>query len=90
MSGVTSCMHVPSFDGKAPSFANYKEKVALWNRVSTTDLQQRGSHLPMNMTDIARKVCMTVGKGVVGSVDGVADILRILRKRFAPDAIDCI
>ena len=42
------------------------------------------------MTDVARKVCMSVGEDVVGNVDAAAHILRILRERVAPDVIDSI
>ena len=42
------------------------------------------------MTDVTRKVCVSAGKDVIGKTDGAAHILRILRERFAPDAIDCI
>ena len=44
----------------------------------------------MRMTDVASKVCVSAGKEVAGNVDGAAHILRILRGRFAPDAIDSI
>ena len=40
------------------------------------------------MTDVTRNVCMSVGKYVAGYVGRVARILRVLRERFAPDAID--
>ena len=42
------------------------------------------------MSGVARKVCMSVGKDAVGSADGVTQILRKLRERFAPDAIDSV
>ena len=41
------------------------------------------------MSDVARKVCLTVGKDVVGNMDGVEAILKILRRRSAPDKVDC-
>ena len=44
----------------------------------------------LHMADVARKVCLTVGEDVVGNIDGVEQILNILRNRFAPDKIDCI
>ena len=42
------------------------------------------------MADVARKVRLTIGKDVVGNLDGVEQILNILRNRFAPDKADCI
>ena len=42
------------------------------------------------MADVARKVCLTIGKAVVGNIDGAEQILNILRNRFAPDKADCI
>ena len=42
------------------------------------------------MTDIARNVCVTVGKDHIGNNDGAQQILRILLERFEPDTIDVI
>ena len=42
------------------------------------------------MADVARKVCLTIGKDVVSNVDGVEQILNIPRNRSAPDKADCI
>ena len=44
----------------------------------------------LHMADVAREVCLTVGRGVVGNIDGAEQILNILRNRFAPDKVDCI
>ena len=52
--------------------------------------QKRAANLLLNMPDVARKVCMSVGKDVIGNVAGAAHILRILRERVASDAIDSI
>ena len=49
----------------------------------------KASHLLLHMADAARKVCLTIGKGVVGNLDGVEQILNISRRRFAPDKVDC-
>ena len=42
------------------------------------------------MGDVARKVRLTIGKDVVGNMDGAGAILKISRHRFAPDKVDCI
>ena len=81
---------VPSFDGKRNSFLNYEEKVLIWRNISPLPPDQKASHLLLHMSDVARKVCLTAGKDVVGNMDGVEAILKILRHRFAPDKIDCI
>ena len=83
-------MLVPTFDGHASSFANYEENVISRNQISTLDPQKRAANLLLHVSDIARKVCVPVGKDSVGNADGVALILRISRGRFAPEAIDSI
>ena len=42
------------------------------------------------MSDVAREVCFSVGRNVIDNLDGAKQILKILRGRFAPDAIDSI
>ena len=83
-------MHVPMFDGQAFSYANYEEKIMLRYHISIKEPQKRAANLLLHMSDVGRKVCITVGQDVTGDVDGVAQISRILRNRFAPDAIDRI
>ena len=48
------------------------------------------SNFAFRMTDIARKVRMTIGEDHIANDGGVRPILRILRRRFAPDAIDAM
>ena len=88
MSGVTTETHVPTFDGRAPSFTNYEEKATLWNQISPLDPQKRASNFLLRVADVARKVCASAGKDVLGNVDGAALIVRTPRGRLAPDAID--
>ena len=76
MSDVTSVMHAPGFDGDASSCANYEEKATLRNQISTLGPQGSAADLLLHMTDIARKVCMSVGMDGIGNVDGVAHFLR--------------
>ena len=83
-------VQVPSFDGQRNSFLNYEEKVLLRQDISPSDPGKKAAHLLLHMADVARKVCLTVGKDVIGNQDGVAQILNILRVRFAPDMVDCI
>ena len=81
---------VPTFDGKRSSFLNYEEKELIWQNISPLPPDQKASRLLPHMSDVARKVCLTIGKDVVGNVDGVEAILKIRRRRFAPDIVDCI
>ena len=62
----------------------------LWTRISTLERQKRYAILLSHMTDIARKVCLTVGNNHIGNTGGAGHISRIHRERFAPDAIDRI
>ena len=83
-------MHVPTFDGQRSSFLNYEAKVTLWKNISPLEPAKKASHLLSHMADVARKVCLTIGKDVVGNVDGAEQILSILRNRLAPDKADCV
>ena len=87
MSDVTNLINAPAFDGRAGSFANFEEKVAPRNQISTMDPRERAANLLLHMSDVARKASMTVGKGVIGNLGGVEQISEILRERFAPDAV---
>ena len=62
----------------------------LWKNISPLEPAEKASHLSLHMADVARKVCLAVGRDVVGNIDGVEQILNILRNRFAPDKADCI
>ena len=48
------------------------------------------AHSHLHMSDVARKVCLSVGRNVIGNLDEAEQISRIQRERFAPDAIDSI
>ena len=83
-------MHVPTFDGQRSSFLTYEEEVLIWKNISPLELGKKASHLLLHIADVARKVCLTIGKDVIGNLDGVEQILNILRNRFAPEEADCI
>ena len=80
----------PKFDGHAGSFPNYEVKVILRKRVSTMGPEKEAAHLLLHMSDVARNVCVSVGRDVVGNLGGAKQILKMSRERFAPDAIDSI
>ena len=62
IAGVANVMQVPSFDGAAPSFANYEVEVTPRNHISTSGPKKRAANLLLHMSDAARKVCMSVGR----------------------------
>ena len=89
-------MNVPAPDGPPGSFAYYEEKWSCgtkfpW-RIHENAITHvgRAANLLLHMSDVARKVYMTVGKDVVGNIAAAEPISRILRGRFAPGAIDSI
>ena len=83
-------VHVPALGGQRSSFLNYEEKVLLWGNISPLEPAKKASHLLSHMADVARNVCSTVGKDVVGNNDGAEQILSISRNGFAPDKVGCI
>ena len=52
------------------------------------DPEKPAAHLLLHMSDVARKVCLNVGRGEIDNLDGADQISQMLRERFAPDAID--
>ena len=80
----------PNFVGNGGSFANYEKKVLLGKRVSTMGPETKAAHMLLHMSDVARDVCPSVGRGVIDNLDGAEQISKILRGRFAPGAIDSI
>ena len=58
MAAVTHMMHMPVSYGRAPAFANYEAKVALWNQIPTTESQKPAPNLLLRMTDAAKAVSM--------------------------------
>ena len=87
---MANMMHAPAFDGRAGSFATFGEKETLWNEIPTMGPDRRAANLLLHMSDVAREVCVAVGKDVVGNMHGAEQISKITRERFAPDAIDNI
>ena len=65
-----------------------RRKGILWTQISALGPQRRAANLLPRMTEIARKVYMPLGRDHIGSNDGFQQISRILRGRFAPDALD--
>ena len=85
MAEVTNT-EVPKFDGHAGSFANYEEDVNFRKRMSAMGPERKAAHLPPHISDVARRVCLSVGRGVFGDLDSSEQILKIPRGRLAPDA----
>ena len=36
--------------------------------------EKKAAHLPLNMSDVARKVCFSVGRDIIGNLDGAEQI----------------
>ena len=81
---------VPKFDGSGGPLVNFEEKVLLWKRAPAMEPGKKAAHLLLHLSDVARKVCLSARRDVIGNLDGAAQILRTPRARFAPDAIDSI
>ena len=81
---------VPKFDGHAGPFANYEEKVTLRKRLSTMGPGKKAAHLLLRTSDVARKVCLSVGRDFIENSENAEQILKISRERVAPNAIDSI
>ena len=59
-------------------------------QVSAMDPEKKAAHLLLHVSDVARMVCLPVGRDVFDNVDGAEQISKLLRESFAPDAIDSI
>ena len=81
---------VPKFDWSGGSFANYEVRVLFWKRAFTMEPGKKANHLLLHMSDVARKVCLSVGRDVIDNLDGADQVSRISRERLAPDAADSI
>ena len=82
--------NVPPLNGLARFVGSYGGKAILRNQIPTIEPGGRAANLFLRVTEISRKDCMAVGKYRIANEAGVRHIFRILRKRFAPDAIDAI
>ena len=52
--------------------------------------EQEAAHALLHMSNVASKARLEVSRDVIGNLGGAGRILRILRERFASDAIDSI
>ena len=55
-------------------------------QVSAMDPEKKAAHLLLHVSDVARMVCLPVGRDVFDNVDGAEQISRFPRERFAPDS----
>ena len=62
---------VPSLGGKASSFASYGRQVIPRNRNPSIEPSKRAANFLLHMTDIARRVCVTIGRDPIVNDDGV-------------------
>ena len=61
-----------------------------WPQVTTAEPAKMAAALILQMSDVARQVCMTSEKGRIMNDDGVHQITRFARDRLAADAVDAI
>ena len=82
---------VPSFDGKASSFLDYEQRVALWVRSTDVPVERQSTLLILHMDPAARQVCMNNAGGdtLMAGCD-VQLVLSTLRDYFQPDTFDRI
>ena len=67
-SGMAEVAHteVPKLYGPAGSFANYEETLTLRKCNSAMDPAKKAARLLLHMLDVARKVCLSIGRDVIG------------------------
>ena len=82
---------VPGFDGKASSFLDYEQRVALWVRSTDVPAERQSALLILHMDPTARQVCMynAGGDALMAGCD-VQLVMRTLRDYFQPDTFDRI
>ena len=73
---------VPTPDGKGLSFASYDQQVAPWPQVTNLEPGKGAASLVLQMSDVARRVCVASGKGHIADNDGAKQILKISRGHF--------
>ena len=87
VSNMTRRTPVPTFDGETSSIASYERLFLLLNQISPIEPSKRAANLMLRMNFMARQVCMAIRKGCIEQDYGVHRLLRILRGRFAPEAV---
>ena len=81
----------PSFDGKASSFLDYEQRVALWLRSTDVPAERQSTLLILHMDPAARQVCMLNSEedALMTGCD-VQLVMRALRDYFQPETFDRI
>ena len=67
----------PTFDGKGPSYQDYEQRVALWNRTTEIHPALRASQLVLHMEPFARQICLQSGGD--SFMDGV-EVVEVLQE----------
>ena len=81
----------PSFDGKASSFIDYEQRVALWLRSTDVPAERQSTLLILHMDPTARQVCMfNSEEDTLMTGCDVQLVMRVLRDYFQPDTFDRI
>ena len=80
-----------SFDGKASSFIDYEQRVALWLRSTDVPVERQPAMLISHMDPTARQVCMfNPEEDTLMTGRGAQLLMRALRDYFQPDTFDRI
>ena len=80
---------VPSFDGKASSFLDYEQRVALWLRSTDVPAERQSALLILHMDPTARQVRMFNSEedALMAGCDAQL-VMRALRDYFQPETSD--
>ena len=85
-----AALAVPPSGGTGSPFASYEQQVIPRGQIPAQKPGEEAATLILQMRDFARHVCITLGMGHVMQPDGFRQMLRLSRKRFAPDAVHTV
>ena len=81
---------VPAFDGRGLPFLDFEQQVLLWMRATKAEVASRSSLSVLHLQSAPRQVLLAAGGDYLGSRDGVARILGVIRNYAAPDGADAV
>ena len=87
MEPTSPISYVPTFDGKAPSFLDFEQRVILRNVSTEIPPEMRSTLLILHMGPAARQVCMFSGADTLMEGCDVMLVAQALRDYFQPDAV---
>ena len=90
MSKLITHPHIPTFDRNPLSFASYGTQGTSRNQISHIEPGERAANFMLHANNIARQVCMTIGKDYIADDNGAYHLLRISRGRCDDYAVDAV